>query len=60
MAAFEADRQADIDRYKIFEQQCHKDDKEFITYAVNIIEEKNSPSNSVVPLIKTLKVSSVI
>jgi hypothetical protein len=52
-----ADRQADINRYKAFEQQWHEEDKEFLAYTENMIELKKQAGNPTVPLLKTVNVN---
>lgn len=52
-----AERQADIDRYNAFEQQWHKEDEQFLTFARNVIEKKKIAGIPVVPLLKVVKVS---
>ncbi|XP_025419505.1 vicilin-like seed storage protein At2g18540 [Sipha flava] len=52
--ALMADRQADINRYKAFEQQWHEEDKEFLAYTENMIELKKQAGNPTVPLLKTV------
>ncbi|KAL4107288.1 hypothetical protein QTP88_017655 [Uroleucon formosanum] len=54
-----ANRQADIDRHAAFERQWQREDEEFITYTKNMIEKKTLVGNPVVPLLKTVKVSTI-
>ncbi|VVC38035.1 Hypothetical protein CINCED_3A011215 [Cinara cedri] len=53
-AAVLADRQTDINHHKMIEQLWFEEDKEFVTYARNIIEKKKLDGNPIKPLLKTV------
>lgn len=53
------EKQADIDRHIAFEQQWHKEDKQFITFARNVIEKKKVAGDPILPLLKVVKVSDI-
>lgn len=57
MAVQMADRQEDINRYNAFEQQCCKEDEQFIAFTSDIIDKKKQAGNPIKPLLKTIEVS---
>lgn len=51
------DRRADMDRHEAFKQLCREQDEQFVTYAVNVIEQKKTTDAPIIPLLKTVSVS---
>jgi len=58
VAVLAMDKQADINRYEAFKQRWHKEDEQFMIYAINAIQEKKATGAPIVLLLKTVNVST--